>query len=154
MAYQKNHTNTFIRKITECGYRNVFFHPSPEGWNNLENAFFSRYQMSEICQNCQCTSRKRCGMNLSPYFWTCMNLSPKIHRSSKATFFAAASSRLIPPWGCQKQNPMVSVVNTNHRSTLNDNINVVERIMYLQMWYTVKHEVSVRSFELTMKTRK
>jgi hypothetical protein len=40
----KNHTNTFIRKIIECGYRNVFCHPSPEGWNNLENAF-SRSKM-------------------------------------------------------------------------------------------------------------
>jgi hypothetical protein len=43
---------------------------------------------------------------------------------------------------------MVSVVNTNHRLTLNDNINVVERIMYLQMWYTVKLISVNSSFEM------
>jgi hypothetical protein len=43
---------------------------------------------------------------------------------------------------------MVSVVNTNQRLTLNDNINVVERIMYLQMWYTVKLISVNSSFEM------
>lgn len=76
----------------------LFLSDFPEGWNILANAFRSWPLLSAICNSFQ-----RVGNNKHLY-------KLHVHKAIRLTFFfAAASSRLIPPKGCQNKSIRFSV---------------------------------------------